>query len=80
MLKILKRIGYILGYIAAIAVVLALITSSWLVTCGIIKAVTLAFGWAFSFKWATIIWGAITCLIGIWPDKKEVKKDDTASS
>ena len=30
--------------------------SSWLITCGLVKLVTLCFGWAFSWPIATGIW------------------------
>ena len=72
-----KKIGYILGVIAAIAVMLAMIAASWLVTCGIVYAITMAFGWSFSFAWATGIWAVIAFIFAVVPDKKEKEEDHT---
>lgn len=47
--------------IVAIAV-LALCGLSWIITCGIIKAITWCFGWRFSWRVATGIW-IILCLL-----------------
>ena len=74
-----KKIGYILGTIAAIVVMLAMIAASWLVTCGIIYSITMVFGWTFSFAWATGIWAGIAFLFAVIPEKKEKEegpKDD----
>jgi hypothetical protein len=63
------RVGRAVGVIAAIIVILISITLSWLITCGLIKAITLCFGWVFSLKAATLVWlaGPFICLPGmIW--------------
>ena len=65
-----KKIGYILGVIAAIAVMLAMVVASWLVTCGIIYSITMVFGWTFSFVWSTVIWAGIVIIFTILPNKK----------
>lgn len=52
--------------IAIIFVVLIIIAAyalSWIVTCGIIKLITLCFGWTFKWSIATGIW-LIMCLVG----------------
>ncbi len=51
-----KKIGKIIGVSAAILAYLVLCAISWGVTCGIIKLVTLCFGWVFTWKMATGIW------------------------
>ena len=54
MLKKLKDLGLGLGFILLIfAGVYGL---SWIATCGLIKLVTLCFGWTFSWPIATGIW------------------------
>lgn len=55
-IKSAKTCGAILGIVAAIVIFLAVGAISWLATCGIIKLITLCFGWKFSWAWATGIW------------------------
>lgn len=45
-----------------IVTVIALLALSWLLTCGIIKLITLCFGWTFTWSVATGIW-LILCLL-----------------
>ena len=51
---------------AAILVVIAILVVgqglSWIVTCGIIKLITMCFGWTFKWSVATGIW-LIICLL-----------------
>ena len=51
---------------AAILVVIAILVVgyglSWIVTCGIIKLITMCFGWTFKWSIATGIW-LIICLL-----------------
>jgi hypothetical protein len=50
---------------ATIFVILILLCgygASWAITCGIIKLITLCFGWTFKWKIATGIW-LIICLL-----------------
>lgn len=42
---------------------------SWLATCGIIKLITLCFGWTFSWLIATGIW-LILCLLKLFLSDK----------
>lgn len=64
------------GGIAA-AVVILLVAAcygiSWIVTCGIIKLITMCFGWEFSWAIATGIWLIICILKSIF--NVTVKKD-----
>lgn len=52
------------GYLTALIVALFLIFMcgiSWLTTCGVVKLITLCFGWDFSWAVSTGIW-LIGCL------------------
>ena len=44
------------GFIIALIIVLSGGTISWLMTCGIVKLITLCFGLTFSWPVATGIW------------------------
>lgn len=62
MKKLIDKLGG--GAIAAIVVTLILIgvgAGSWICTCGVIKLVTMCFGWTFSWRIATGIW-LVMCL------------------
>lgn len=50
-----KIIGVILGIVVVCGI-------SWIATCGIIKLITMCFGWDFSWRIATGIW-LIICLL-----------------
>ena len=54
--KNVKKAGKIIGGLAVVLVYLVLCAISWGVTCGVIKLVTLCFGWTFTWKVATGIW------------------------
>lgn len=54
--KKVKRAGTAFGVIMAIFVYLVVAAISWIFSCGIIKLITLCFGWEFSWAWATGIW------------------------
>lgn len=62
----------------AVAVIVILILAlcyglSWIVTCGIIKLITLCFGWTFKWSIATGIWLVICILKSIF--KTTVKNE-----
>lgn len=57
--KIAEKGGVALVIIIIIAIALGI---SWIATCGIIKLVTLCFGWKFKWSIATGIW-LIMCLL-----------------
>jgi hypothetical protein len=56
LLKKLNKYGWFLGILIAILLYLAVAGISWIITCGVIKLITLCFGWTFSWLWATGIW------------------------
>lgn len=56
----LKIIGLI---IMAIGIVIACCGLSWIVTCGIVKLITMCFGLTFKWSIATGIW-LIICMLG----------------
>ena len=51
----------IIAIILSVLVFVALVGISWICTCGVIKLVTMCFGWTFSWGMATGIW-LIMCL------------------
>ena len=63
------------GIVAAVVILLVAVCYgiSWIVTCGIIKLITMCFGWEFSLAIATGIWLIILILKSIF--KVTVKKD-----
>ena len=60
-----KTISYILGVFAAVAILYGI---SWIAACGIIKLITMCFGWTFSWGIATGIW-LILCLVKLFLKK-----------
>ena len=54
--KSTRRAGWAIGCLAAIAIFLVSCAISWAVTCGIVKLITMCFGWTFSIGIATGIW------------------------
>lgn len=55
-IKTAKRLGTAFGVLLAVIAYLIVAAISWIATCGIIKLITLCFGWTFSWAWATGIW------------------------
>ena len=53
--------GFGLSIIIGLLIVVFLYALSWLVTCGLIKLITMCFGWAFKWPIATGIW-LILCI------------------
>ena len=53
-----------MGCILAVLFIIFVYVLSWIATCGLIKLITLCFGWAFSWAIATGIWLVIAT--GIW--------------
>ena len=51
----MKKFGC-LAALWVIAVWAALMGVSWLITCGIVKLVTMCFGWTFTWGMATGVW------------------------
>lgn len=59
-METLKRIMFILSMILLIIFVTGF---SWITTCGIIKLITMCFGWTFKWSIATGIWLVIYFII-----------------
>ena len=59
--------------VVVIGLLVVLYGISWIVTCGIIKLITMCFGWKFSWAIATGIWLIICSLKSIF--SVTVKKD-----
>ena len=57
-IKTAKTIGVIIGTVVALILGYAL---GWIITCGVIKLITMCFGWTFSWAIATGIY-LIMCL------------------
>ena len=73
--KKLEAIGYIGGSIAAVVAITTLLYGiSWIVTCGIIKLITMCFGWTFKWSIATGIWLVMSILRSIFKSNVTVKK------
>ena len=73
-LKTVIKSGTLLGIIGAILVVLAVLGGSWIITCVIVKSITMCFGWSFSWTIATGIW-LIMCLArSVFKSNTTIKK------
>lgn len=68
---VFKPIGKIVGVIGAIIAISAL---SWIITCGLIKLITLCFGLTFSWSTATGIWLVMALLRSVFKSNTTVKK------
>lgn len=60
--------------IYVILIVTAIYALSWIATCGIIKLITLCFGWQFKWSIATGIWLMICIAKSIFSNHTTVKK------
>lgn len=63
----------IIAALLAAFLIVAIFAVSWLVTCGIIKLITMCFGWTFRFSVATGIWLAMMLARTVF--QVTVKKD-----
>ena len=70
--KIAKGVGTVFGclvaimcIIAAIVMYLAVAAIGWIAVCGIVKLITLCFGWTFSWYIATGVWLILVLLNAI---------------
>lgn len=68
---VFKSIGKVFGVIVAIIAISAL---SWIITCGLIKLITLCFGLTFSWSIATGIWLVMALLRSVFKSNTTVKK------
>lgn len=55
--------------IAVIVTVLFLYGVSWIATCGVVKLITICFGWTFKWSIATGIWLLLWLLGGLFKRK-----------
>lgn len=73
-IKTAKKFGTATGIIMAILIVLVIAAISWAITCGVIKLITLCFGWTFSWAIATGIWLIMFLLRSVFSHNTTVKK------
>ena len=73
-IKNIKKPGTIAGIIAVLFIVITLFALSWIITCGIIKLITLCFGWTFSWPIATGIWLVMILLRKVFVQSSSSKK------
>lgn len=59
--KTSKKIGWVMGILLTILIFALACAGSWIITCGVIKLITLCFGWEFSWGIATGVW-LLMCL------------------
>lgn len=62
-----KGVIYVITFFAVIAFVLFI---SWLLTCGLVKLITLCFGWKFTWGIGTGIWLILFLLKDLMPKSK----------
>lgn len=62
------------GIIAVLFLTAALTAFSWIVTCGLVKLITLCFGWTFSWPIATGIWLVMILLRMVFVQSSSSKK------
>lgn len=74
LLKIANKHAGVTAGIVFILVFLACYALSWIITCGLIKLITLCFGWTFSWATATGIWLIICIAKSIFSHSVTVKK------
>lgn len=63
-----------LGILAVTMILVGIYGLSWIITCGIIKLITLCFGLTFKWSWATGIWLVMLILKSIFSHHTTVKK------
>ena len=73
-IKTVRRCGTALGVLFAIFVYVAIAAVSWIATCGIIKLITMCFGWTFNWAVATGIWLVMYLLKNVFSRTITVKK------
>lgn len=70
-MKMKTKIINVLAALTVILLALAMIVFSWGVTCGIIKLITLCFGWEFSWGSATGIYLIMVLFNWMRPNGRE---------
>jgi hypothetical protein len=75
--KLLKFAGKHAGFVATILCILLFIAIealSWIITCGLIKLITICFGWTYSWGMATGIWLIMSLARSVFKSTTTVKK------
>lgn len=54
--KTIKTDGKVTGCLFAVLIFMFACAASWIITCGVIKLITLCFGWEFGWDIATGVW------------------------
>lgn len=62
--RTVKRLGTVLGCLGVILVLIFAGAISWAITCGLIKLITLCFGWTFNWLVTTGVWLIMILLSG----------------
>lgn len=73
-IKTLMKTGTALGVIGAILICLLLCGVSWIITCGVIKLITMCFGLTFSWAVATGVWLLMCLARTVFKSTTTVKK------
>jgi hypothetical protein len=77
-LKHIRRTGTVIGFITAVLMYIvafvlylglaaAIAGAGWLFVCGMVKLITLCFGWQFSWMVATGVWLVLVLIGSIFP-------------
>lgn len=66
-----KGLWYVIIFVAVLIMSYAI---GWIVTCGLIKLITMCFGWSFSWSMATGVYIIICILKSIFSHHTTVKK------
>lgn len=69
-----KLAGYGIGVLLGLFILAIFYGISWIVTCGIIKLITMCFGWTFKWSIATGIWLILCIAKSIFSNHTTVKK------
>lgn len=70
--KLIRNLGFGVGCLLSFAIMTAAVIASWLIVCGIVYAITLCFGWAFSWLFSTAAWLLFMMIAAIGaPDSKK---------
>lgn len=72
--KSVKKTGWFIGALLAILIFLGVAAGSWIITCGVIKLITMCFGWTFNWLFSTGIWLLMWLLRSVFSGTITVKK------
>lgn len=72
--KHVKNAGWFLGCMFALGVYLVFCGVSWIIVCGIIKLITMCFGWSFNWMIATGVWLLMWLVRAVFSNTITVKK------